>query len=138
MNGEPVAEHDGIDRFTIGQRRGLGVANGSPLFVVDKDAGTGTVVVGPKEALAVDRIEIAGVELYRDSAQIDRVKLRYRTPAVPCKTTATLPAGRYPRIALMLNEPFMAAAPGQVACLMSGDRVVGHGLIAAKETANAA
>jgi tRNA U34 2-thiouridine synthase MnmA/TrmU len=38
----------------------------------------------------------------------------------------------------MLNEPFMAAAPGQVACLMSGDRVVGHGLIAPNEVANAA
>jgi tRNA U34 2-thiouridine synthase MnmA/TrmU len=38
----------------------------------------------------------------------------------------------------MLNEPFMAAAPGQVACLLSGDRVVGHGLIAHKEIANAA
>ena len=136
--GDELATHDGLDRFTIGQRRGVGVAGGSPLYVVDKDPDTGTVTVGPKDALATTAVSVDAVELFRDAAEIDRVKLRYRTAPVPCKTTATLPAGRYPRIALMLNEPFMAAAPGQVACLMSGDRVVGHGLIAAKETANAA
>ena len=66
------------------------------------------------------------------------MKLRYRSKPVACKLTVPLPAGRYPRIEIMLNEPFMAAAPGQVACFMSGDRVVGHGLIAAKEVAHAA
>jgi len=66
------------------------------------------------------------------------VKLRYRSKPVACKLTSPLPAGRYPRIEIMLNEPFMAAAPGQVACFLSGDRVVGHGLIAPKEISNAA
>jgi tRNA-specific 2-thiouridylase len=137
-DGQVLAEHDGLDAFTIGQRRGVGVASGSPLYVVDKDANTGTVTVGPQEALAVEQLFVEAVQLYRDAGQIDHVKLRYRSTPVACKLPTELPAGRYPRIAVMLNEPFMAAAPGQVACLMSGDRVVGHGLIATKEIAHAA
>jgi tRNA-uridine 2-sulfurtransferase len=138
VDGTVLAEHEGLDRFTIGQRRGVGVANGTPLYVVKKDATTGRVTVGPREALAVDRLFVEGVQLYRDAGQIDRVKLRYRSAPVACKTSVKLPAGRYPRIEVMLNEPFMAAAPGQVACFMSGDRVVGHGLIAREEVADAA
>jgi len=138
LDGEVLAEHEGVDRFTIGQRRGVGVAGGSPLYVVDKDPDTGTVIVGPRDALAVEVVEIAHLELFRDGAQVDAVKLRYRSAPVACKLAAELPAGRYPRIAVMLNEPFIAAAPGQVACLMAGDRVVGHGVIASKEIAHAA
>jgi tRNA U34 2-thiouridine synthase MnmA/TrmU len=66
------------------------------------------------------------------------VKLRYRSEPIRCELREMLPAGRYPRIAIMLTEPFIAAAPGQVACFMSGDRVVGHGVIAPSELANAA
>jgi tRNA-specific 2-thiouridylase len=138
LDGTVLARHEGLDRFTVGQRRGVGVASGEPLYVVGKDMGSGRVTVGPREALAVRDVEVESVELYRDASSIDRVKLRYRSEAVGCSVPAAHPAGRYPRIALMLNEPFMAAAPGQVACLLSGDRVVGHGLIAHKEIANAA
>jgi tRNA-specific 2-thiouridylase len=137
-DGRVLAQHEGLDRFTIGQRRGVGVANGSPLYVVEKDAETGTVTVGPREALARTTLSVEAVQLYRAAEHVDRVKLRYRSEPVACKLQAALPAGRYPRIEIMLNEPFMAAAPGQVACLMSGDRVVGHGLIARKEVADAA
>jgi tRNA-specific 2-thiouridylase len=105
---------------------------------VSKDAKTGTVTVGPREALAVDRLFVDAVQLHREGKRVDRVKLRYRSAPIACTLTDPLPAGRYPRIEIMLNEPFMAAAPGQVACFMSGDRVVGHGLIARKEVADAA
>jgi tRNA-specific 2-thiouridylase len=138
MNGAELAQHDGLDRFTIGQRRGVGVAGGTPLYVVSKDAKTGTVTVGPREALTVDRLSVDAVHLHREATQVDRVKLRYRSAPIACRLPDPLPAGRYPRIEIMLNEPFMAAAPGQVACFMSGDRVVGHGLIARKEVADAA
>jgi tRNA-specific 2-thiouridylase len=138
VDGAVLADHDGLDSFTIGQRRGIGVANGQPLYVVDKDPDTGTVTVGPRDALKVTALSVEAVQLYRDGCVVDRIKLRYRSDAVACTLAAQLPPGRYPRIAVMLKEPFMAAAPGQVACLMSGDRVVGHGLIATKEIANAA
>jgi tRNA-specific 2-thiouridylase len=138
LDGTELARHEGLDRFTIGQRRGVGVAGGTPLYVVSKDAKTGTVTVGPREALAVDRLFVDAVQLHREGKRVDRVKLRYRSAPIACTLTDPLPAGRYPRIEIMLNEPFMAAAPGQVACFMSGDRVVGHGLIARKEVADAA
>jgi tRNA-specific 2-thiouridylase len=138
LDGTVLAEHEGLDRFTIGQRRGVGVAGGAPVYVVGKDPASGRVTVGPRDALLVDRVAIDRAELYRDAVSIDRVKLRYRSDAVACKLVTEIPAGRYPRIEIMLNEPFIAAAPGQVACLMSGDRVVGHGLIADAEVAHAA
>lgn len=138
IDGEVIATHEGLDRFTIGQRRGLGVAGGAPLYVVGKDPESGRVTVGPREALATSRVLVEGVHLYRESREVDNVRLRYRSGPIACKLPATLSAGQYPRIEIMLNEPFMAAAPGQVACLLSGDRVVGHGLVAAEEFAHAA
>ncbi|MFL5842850.1 MAG: tRNA methyl transferase PRC-barrel domain-containing protein, partial [Thermoleophilaceae bacterium] len=138
LDGTVLAHHGGLDRFTIGQRRRVGVASGEPVYVVGKDPRSGRVTVGPRDALAVDRVRIESAELYRDAASIDRVKLRYRSDPVACRLTSPLPAGRYPRIEVMLNEPFMAAAPGQVACLLSGDRVVGHGVIEREEIADAA
>src|SRR4051794_15467979 len=116
MDGSTLAEHEGLDRFTVGQRRGVGVASGAPLYVVDKDPATGDVTVGPRDALLVERVEIADARLYREAAKVDAVKLRYRSHPVACKLPESLPAGEYPRIAVMLKEPFMAAAPGQVAC----------------------
>ena len=83
-------------------------------------------------------LAIDDTELYRDAARIDRVKLRYRSDPVACTVSAGLAAGEYPRIELVLSEPFLAAAPGQVACLLAGDRVAGHGVIAERETAHAA
>jgi tRNA-specific 2-thiouridylase len=138
LDGHVLAEHDGHDRFTIGQRRGIGVASGEPLYVVGKDPDTGRVTVGPRDALAVRELTLRDVELYRDASRVDRVKLRYRSEPVPCAVTTALRSGKYPRIELMLTESFLAAAPGQVACLLAGDLVVGHGLIADKEMSNAA
>jgi tRNA-specific 2-thiouridylase len=138
LGGNVLATHEGHDRFTVGQRRGVGVASGEPLYVVAKDAASGRVTVGPKDALAIRELSVRDVVLYRDAADVDAVKLRYRSEPVACRVTAPLKSGRYPRIGLILTETFHAAAPGQVACLLAGDLVVGHGLIADKEIANAA
>jgi tRNA-specific 2-thiouridylase len=138
LDGQVLATHDGHDRFTIGQRRGVGVASGEPLYVVDKDAQSGRVTVGPRGALAVRRLVVRDAVLYRPAAEVDAVKLRYRAEPVPCEVAGARQSGEYPRIGLMLTDPFLAAAPGQVACLLAGDLVVGHGLIADKEIANAA
>src|SRR3954470_10902649 len=61
-DGTVLAQHEGLDRFTIGQRRGVGVANGSALYVVGKDRETGRVTVGAKETLAVDHLFVEAVE----------------------------------------------------------------------------
>src|SRR5205823_9531964 len=74
LRGRVLGEHDGQHRFTVGQRRGIGVAGPEPLYVIRKDRGR--VVVGPREALATRSVSVAGAILLRDGAEVDRVKLR--------------------------------------------------------------
>jgi tRNA-specific 2-thiouridylase len=119
--GNRLGRHDGQHGFTVGQRRGLGVALPEPLYVLDKNPETNTVTVGPKQALAATRIELEPARLYRDEGEVDRVKLRYRSTPVACTAIGTT---------LHLEEPFLGAAPGQTACLMRGDLVLGWGTIA--------
>jgi tRNA-specific 2-thiouridylase len=119
--GRVLGRHGGQHRFTVGQRKGLGVAAGEPLYVVSKDARTNRVVVGPQERLATHTVPLAGTVLHRAGTRVDRVKLRYRSQPVPCRVVGG---------EIVLEEPAAGVAPGQTACLMDGDRVVGHATIA--------
>jgi tRNA-uridine 2-sulfurtransferase len=127
LDGTVLGTHEGHHRYTVGQRRGLGIAADRPLYVVDKDARTNTVAVGPLEELETDRVAVTGAVLHRDGSRVDRVRLRYRSAPVPASVEA--PRGRHPRLEIRLGEPFAGAAPGQAAVLMSGPVVVGHGTI---------
>jgi tRNA-specific 2-thiouridylase len=126
LRGRTVGEHEGQHLFTIGQRKGLGVAAEEPVFVVRKDAAANTVVVGPRAALATRAVAVRDAVLHRPCEQVDRVKLRYRTAPLGCRAEA----GKDGTLRLVLDEPVDGAAPGQVACLLRGDVVVGHGVIA--------
>jgi tRNA-specific 2-thiouridylase len=128
-DGHPLGGHGGHELFTVGQRRGLGVYAGEPLFVLDKDAASNRVVVGPHERLLTDRVRVRGARLHRDGARVDRVKLRYRSKALPARVSESPPAGRHRELMLELDEPVAGAAPGQLACLMDGDLIVGWGTI---------
>ncbi len=128
-SGEVLGEHPGHHHFTVGQRRGLGVAATEPLYVLGTDSAANTVRVGRRESLSADRITIRDAVMHRDGSRVDRVRLRYRTPPVPASVVAA--PGRHDRLELELGEPFDGPAPGQAAVLMSGDTVVGHGTIAA-------
>ena len=128
--GERVGLHDGQHRFTVGQRRGIGVAAGAPLFVLDKDAVTNRVIVGPRSSLQGERVTIRGVRLHRRADRVDRVKLRYRTQAVGARIDGDVAPGTHTRLAVELEQPFDGAAPGQLACLMDHDLVVGWATIA--------
>jgi tRNA-specific 2-thiouridylase len=134
MGGTVVGHHDGQHRFTVGQRRGIGIpAAGEPLYVLDKDASTNRVIVGPRAALRTQRVPVRHARLHRDGARVDRVKLRYRSRPIPCAISEPAGAaepGRHPALTLQLGEPVDGAAPGQLACLMDGDLVVGWGTIA--------
>jgi tRNA-uridine 2-sulfurtransferase len=68
--------------------------------------------------------------LYRYGAAVDRVKLRYRSRALPARVAGAPAAGTHRRLELELDEPVDGAAPGQTACLMAGDAIVGHATIA--------
>jgi tRNA-specific 2-thiouridylase len=128
--GEVLAEHRGQHRFTVGQRRGIGLAHGEPLFVLEKDAGSNRVVVGPREALHTREVALRGARLHRGGARVDRVKLRYRAKPLAARLLDDPPAGRHGALAIELDEPVDGAAPGQLACLMDGELVVGWGTIA--------
>jgi tRNA-specific 2-thiouridylase len=121
-DGATRGSHEGYWRFTPGQRRGLRVDGGRPLYVLRTDAATNTVTVGGRERLAVSSVETRG-RLYVPVTRGD-VKLRYRSTPVP-SYVATTDDG----FALELSEPAFGVALGQVAVLYEGDAVVGAGVI---------
>jgi len=123
-NGEQLGSHSGFWRFTPGQRRGLGVATGVPVFAVGTVPESNTVVVGPREALARRRVDATG-ELFASVTRGD-VKLRYRSPAVPAAVEASADG-----FELELESPVYGVAPGQTAVVYEGDVVVGSGVVRA-------
>jgi tRNA-specific 2-thiouridylase len=130
QEGRVLGRHRGHHGFTVGQRRGLGVAAPEPLYVLATEPAANRVVVGPRPQLRRPRVALAGATLHRDAARVDRVKLRYRSRPLRCRVSGAPSAGRHRRLELLLDEPTEAAAPGQTACLMEGDLVLGHATIA--------
>jgi tRNA-specific 2-thiouridylase len=120
--GRVLGSHAGHWRYTPGQRRGLGVSVGRPLYALGTSAATNTVVVGPRESLARTSVSARG-RLY---VPVDRVeaKVRYRSPAVGATVETTARGFR-----LALDEPAYGVATGQTAVLYEGDAVVGSGLV---------
>ncbi len=117
--GTVLGHHDGHHRFTVGQRRGIGVAATEPLYVLAKDARANRVVVGTRAELAVRSVTVAPLVFHRPAARATSVRLRYHAPAVPC----TVADGTR----IELQREVARPAPGQTACLMDGDLVVGWG-----------
>jgi tRNA-specific 2-thiouridylase len=134
--GRVLGRHGGQERFTVGQRRGLGVAGAEPLYVLARDPDSGRVVVGPRRQLLSERVALRDVRMHRDGARVDRVKVRYRAPALACRPLANAPAGRHPSLTVELQEVVQGAAPGQTACLMEGELILGWGTIAMPATAS--
>jgi tRNA-specific 2-thiouridylase len=126
--GRVLGTHPGYRDFTVGQRRGLGVAAGDSLYVLATDPDANRVVAGRREELATHRVRVSGAVLHRDGARVDRVRLRYHSGAIPCRLTPR-PAGEHAELTIELAEPAYGVAPGQIACLMDGDVVVGQGTI---------
>jgi len=136
-SGRAIGSHRGHHGFTVGQRRGLGVASNEPLYVLGTDARRNLVIAGTREELETTRVLVRGGRLYRDGARVDRVKLRYRTKPLPARLAGAdagaLAAGMHRTLEIELGEPVDGAAPGQMACLMDGETIVGWGTIAAPE-----
>jgi len=124
--GRRLGAHRGAGLYTVGQRAGFGsLSEPGPWYVIRVDAGANHVVVGRRDELAVNRIELEDVSfIYGTTPGSVRceVRLRYHAPAIP----ATFAAGT-----VELDEPFLGAAPGQAAVLYTGTRVLGGGTIAA-------
>jgi len=135
VDGNFVAEHKGIELFTIGQRKGLPGGSARPRYVVDLDPETNRVVVGDVGDLVVDEFEVDRVnwiELDRSNQVADvTVKIRYNHPG----TAATLTPVENGRARIRLHEPQKAVTPGQAAVFYNGDIVLGGGWICRSATA---
>ena len=125
-DGRVLGHHDGQHEFTVGQRRGLNLGAPQPLYVLSRDAATNRVTVGPKAALTTNRVRVEDARLHRPPDAVDHVRLRYHARPLACRAR---PAGEG-KLDLELAEPADVAAPGQLACLMRDDCVVGEGTIA--------
>lgn len=155
-SGAELGVHGGHWEFTVGQRRGLAVGGGKPLYVLERRAGRNEVVVGSRDRLTtidveVDELDERAVALWDGLRTADdcggpwaagdpddgrpvpagdrtiAVQLRYRSPAVAVAAVHDSVGGR---LRLRLARPFSAAAPGQTAVFYRADRVVGSGCIA--------
>jgi len=127
-SGEVVGEHDGYAGFTVGQRKGLGGGFDGPRYVLEIRPADRAVVVGAREELYSDLVEVGELnwltpEPPRPGDELS-VQLRYRAPAVP----ATIQTS-HGRQLLELHQEFPAVTPGQSAVLFQGDRVLGGGRI---------
>jgi tRNA-specific 2-thiouridylase len=128
--GSVLGRHRGQHRFTVGQRRGIGVNGSEPLYVLAKDAPRRRVVVGPRAALETRSVALRDVRLHRASARITHAKLRYRSRPLRARVSSDVAAGRHTTLGLELEDVAIAPAPGQLACLMDGELVVGWATIA--------
>jgi tRNA-specific 2-thiouridylase len=138
VDGRVMGRHDGVINFTVGQRRGLGVATGEPLFVVKLDAAAKRVIVGPREALGVSRIALKDVNWIGENVAVEDqlngrpilVRVRSTRPPVPARLS--IGAGW----SVLLDAPEEGVAPGQAAVFYDPNttRVLGGGWIAATES----
>ncbi len=135
MDGRVLGRHEGVTRYTIGQRRGLNIAVGDPLFVVKIDADKRQVIVGPREALLTRALSLKETNWLGETATIEDavgrpVLARVRSTREPVAGRLTFEDGE---IGVALDQAEEGVAPGQ-ACVLyapeAPDRVLGGGFIA--------
>jgi len=129
-SGRTIGEHQGVHHFTVGQRKGLGVAVGEPLYVIATDAQSQRVVVGGNDELLAKRLCAKGVNWISIAGAPEpiraQVKIRNKHAAAP----ATLQATADPtRVEVLFDEPQRAVTPGQGAVFYDGELVLGGGWI---------
>ena len=129
VGGDLLGTHSGIENYTVGQRRGLGIAIGEPAYVSHIDVERNSITVGPRDALSRCEFEVEDVNL----ASIERVtpgmkagvKVRSRMPELPVRLFPNGGAG----LSAVTEEPAWAVAPGQAAVFYDGDIVLGGGRV---------
>ena len=139
LDGRVLGRHAGIIHYTIGQRRGLGVGGSAePLYVVDLDARDRKVVVGPRRALARDRVHVSRANWLEappeDEGRTVQVKLRSAQDPAPARVFA----GPDGTAEIVLDAPQHGIAPGQAAVFYDGSRLLGGGWITGAALAKAA
>ncbi len=128
--GEVLGRHEGIHNFTVGQRKGLGVATGSPLYVIKIDGEKGQVTVGGNDdllsrTLIAHKMNWIAIDELRDPIRV-HAKIRHRHEPAP----ATVENAGNGEVRVIFHEPQRAITPGQAVVFYDGDLVVGGGWIA--------
>jgi tRNA-uridine 2-sulfurtransferase len=128
-SGEVIGRHNGLHSYTVGQRRGLGLASGRPLYVAALDLATNRLVVGEDGELRRSTCEVGNVNWipFEAPSRPVRASVRIRNRHVPADAEITMIDDRTARIAF--REPQRAITPGQAAVFYSGERVFGGGWI---------
>jgi len=129
-SGEVIGEHSGIHNFTVGQRKGLGVATGSPLYVIQLKGDACQVIVGSQDelysrALRAHRVNLISIDDLRQPMRVS-IKIRHKHQPAP----AVMEKISEEEILATFDEPQRAVTPGQAAVFYDGDIVVGGGWIA--------
>jgi len=127
-SGKLLGTHHGLGRYTIGQRKGLGIAAEKPLYVIKKDPVTNTVLLGGEEALYAEKVQLRDVQLVSGralSAMTAQVRLRYTRTYAQAEIVPAENGGAV----LTFEKPQRAPAPGQSAVFYDGPEVLGGGFI---------
>lgn len=130
--GHELGRHEGLPFYTIGQRKGLGIAAAEPLFVLQKDTKRNALIVGSRQALGRTELIADGVNWISGNPPVTsiiaQVKIRYKAVGVE----ATVHPFGEGRVRLQFSEPVFGVTPGQAAVFYDGDRCLGGGLIVEK------
>ena len=131
--GQVLGEHTGFCNYTIGQRKGLGIALGTPQFVTKIDAAHNEVTLGTHDELYATEVyaseaRIRDAEWLRESPAVS-ARIRYRSPAVPARIDLSEYTPEHPTLRLHFDQPVWGITPGQSLVIYKDDLVVGGGLI---------
>lgn len=131
--GDEIGRHRGCHRYTVGQRRGLGIAHAEPLYVLRIEPERNAVIVGSREDLLEKRLLARGVSWIAGWPPGDRFAARVRIRSTHREVPATLNVMADGAVRADFQEPQMAVTPGQAAVFYDGDEVLGGGWISAEQ-----
>ena len=129
QDGRVLARHEGVHRFTIGQRKGLGVSSTIPLYVVGIDAESATVTVGPREALDRTTLTASRVNWISGDTPSAAIRAQARIRYRHREAAATITPEDDARVSVTFDEPQSAITPGQAVVFYAGEYVIGGGWI---------
>jgi tRNA-specific 2-thiouridylase len=130
IDGNVLGEHQGIVRYTIGQRRGIGIGGTvDPLYVVKLDPAKKQVIVGPKEALLTSEIQVKELNWIGENVGENGVKVSAKVRSTRPGVSATLYMDDSSKARVVLDEPESGVSPGQAAVFYDGERLLGGGWI---------
>ncbi len=130
-DGEKIGEHQGLHKYTIGQRRGLGISMNHPVYVIDIDSDNNAIIVGPREhlksnGLIINKPNWLSIPEIREELTDILIQIRYNSEPVPGKI---IPLKDGSRVKALFDEPSQAVTPGQSAVFYDKDIVLGGGVI---------